>query len=563
MEILKKKQLKCYLYTRVSTSMQVDGYSLDAQRDKLRKYAAYEDMVIAGEYSDEGFSGKNIQGRQDFQRMLNDIQDCKDGVSYVLVFKLSRFGRNAADVLNSLQLMQDFGVNLICVEDGIDSSKDAGKLMISVLSAVAEIERENIRTQTMAGREQKAREGKWNGGFAPYGYSLENGDLVIAEDEVEVIRVIYDRYIHTNEGVAGVAKYLNRNGFVKKLRQNNTIPGFSRSFVQDVLDNPVYMGKIAYGRRRTEKVHGTRNDYRLIEQDNYLLVDGLHEALVSEELWHDAQVKLVAQAKKYEKVNHGKDNKVHLLTGLLKCPICGAGMYGNKSVKHKADGTKYKDFYYYGCKHRTMTRGHKCDYKKQIHEELLETAVAEVITKLVSNPKFAALMQQKISMKVDTSAIEQEIANYEKQLRQSYSIKSRLIEEIDTLDPDDKHYIKRKADLDDRLYKMYDKIEDTESLLIEARAKKMAIEAEKLTADNIYKVLIYFDKLYAVMDEQERRQLMESLISEIHIFEERKPNGQWLKSIKFKLPIIEEDMEISLDNDTQVETVCLLSRKDK
>lgn len=208
--------------------MQVDGYSLDAQRDKLRKYAAYEDMVVAGEYSDEGFSGKNIQGRQEFQRMLNDIQDCKDGVSYVLVFKLSRFGRNAADVLNSLQLMQDFGVNLICVEDGIDSSKDVGKLMISVLSAVAEIERENIRTQTMAGREQKAREGKWNGGFAPYGYKLENGNLVIAEDEVEVIRVIYDRYIHTNEGVAGVAKYLNRNGYVKKLRQNNTIPGFSR-----------------------------------------------------------------------------------------------------------------------------------------------------------------------------------------------------------------------------------------------------------------------------------------------------------------------------------------------
>ena len=51
-EILKKKQLKCYLYTRVSTSMQVDGYSLDAQRDKLRKYAAYEDMIVAGEYSD-------------------------------------------------------------------------------------------------------------------------------------------------------------------------------------------------------------------------------------------------------------------------------------------------------------------------------------------------------------------------------------------------------------------------------------------------------------------------------------------------------------------------------
>lgn len=163
-------------------------------------------------------------------------------------------------------------------------------------------------------------------------------------------------------------------------------------------------------------------------------------------------------------------------------------------------------------------------------------------------------------MKIDTSAIEQEIVEFEKQLRQSYSTKSRLIDEIDSLDPDDKHYIKRKADLDDRLYKMYDKIEDTENLLIEARAKKMAIEAEKLTADNIYKVLIYFEKLYAVMDEQEKRQIMESLISEIHIYEERQPNGQWLKSIKFKLPIIEEDMSLSLDNDTHIETVVLLSQ---
>ena len=97
--------------------------------------------------------------------------------------------------------MQDYGVNLICVEDGIDSSKEAGKLLISIVAAVAEMERENIRVQTMIGREQKAREGKWNGGFAPYGYKLKNGELVIAEDEVEIIQMIFNRYIHTNEGI--------------------------------------------------------------------------------------------------------------------------------------------------------------------------------------------------------------------------------------------------------------------------------------------------------------------------------------------------------------------------
>lgn len=555
-----KRKTKVYTYTRVSTAMQIDGYSLDAQKSRMKAFAEYNDYEIVREYEDAGKSGKSIEGRVQFSQMMDDIKEGKDGVSYVLVFKLSRFGRNAADVLSTLQIMQDFGVNLICVEDGIDSSKDAGKLMISVLSAVAEIERENIRVQTMEGRIQKAREGKWNGGFAPYGYQLVDGKLEINEKEAVAIRVIFDQYVNTNIGSNGIAKYLENHGIRKIQRQNGKNPLFDAHLVRLILRNPVYCGKIAYGRRRTEKVHGTRNDYHLVEQENYLLVDGLHEAIVSEEIWQAAQVKLLAQAKKYEHVNKGKDTRTHLLSGIVKCPVCGAGMYGNKCIKHKKDGTKYKDFYYYGCKHRTMTRGHKCDYRKQINEELLDDAVAEIIVALVSKPKFATMMQEKINMKVDTSTIDQEVANHEKQLRQYYSTKSKLMEEIDSLDPDDRHYIKRKADLDDRLYRMYDKIEEEENLLVEARAKKQAIEAEKLTADNIYKVLIYFEKLYGVMNDVERRRFIEALISEIQIFPERQPNGQWLKSIKFKLPIIGENMELSLDNDKHVETVVLLSK---
>lgn len=68
------KSNKCYIYTRVSTMMQVDGYSLNAQRDKLRKYADYQDLVIAGEYSDEGHSGKNIKGRPEFTRLCLAFQ---------------------------------------------------------------------------------------------------------------------------------------------------------------------------------------------------------------------------------------------------------------------------------------------------------------------------------------------------------------------------------------------------------------------------------------------------------------------------------------------------------
>ena len=158
------------------------------------------------------------------------------------------------------------------------------------------------------------------------------------------------------------------------------------------------------------------------------------------------------------------------------------------------------------------------------------------------------------------TAIEQEIAAYEKQLRQHYSTKSRLMEEIDSLDPDDRHFIARKSDLDERLYKMYDKIEEVENGLMDARAKKQAIEADKITGDNIYKILICFDKLYATMTEAERRRLVEILIDEVQIYPERQPNGQWLKSVRFKLPIIDHDLELSLDNKDRVETVVLLSR---
>ena len=558
---MNKEKIKVYTYKRVSTAMQIDGYSLDAQRSRMKAYADFNDYEIVGEYEDAGKSGKSIEGRMQFRQMMEDVKSGKDNISYILVFKLSRFGRNAADVLSTLQVMQDFGVNLICVEDGIDSSKDAGKLMISVLSAVAEIERENIRVQTMEGRIQKAREGKWNGGFAPYGYQLVNGKLEINEEEAVAIRTIYDQYVNTDIGSNGISKYLENHGIRKIQRQNGKNPLFDAHLVRLILKNPVYCGKIAYGRRKTEKVHGTRNEYHLVEQENFLLVDGLHEAIIPEDVWNAAQAKLIAQAKKYEHVNKGKNERTHLLSGIVKCPICGAGMYGNKSIKYKKDGTKYKDFFYYGCKHRGMQQGHKCDYRKQIREELLDDAVAEVIVKLVSNPHFAAMMQEKINMKVDTTAINQEITNYEKQLRQDYTIKSKLMEEIDNLNPDDRHYIRRKSDLDDRLYRMYDKIEELESQLIDARAKKTSIEAEKITGDNIYKVLICFDKLYFAMNDVERRQLIEALIAEIQIYEERKPNGQWLKSIRFKLPIIENDLSIGLDNDEHVETIVLLSHK--
>ena len=138
-----------------------------------------------------------------------------------------------------------------------------------------------------------------------------------------------------------------------------------------------------------------------------------------------------------------------------------------------------------------MLQGHSCTFNKQLQEEKLDNAVAEVISKLVSNPKFADMMQKKINMKVDTTEIETEIANLQKQLGQYIGTKRSLEKQIDSLDVEDRHYDRKLSDLQDRLDKMYDNIDDMEKSIAVCRDRKKAIEAEKLTGDNVYKVLIY------------------------------------------------------------------------
>lgn len=554
-----KKQQKCYIYTRVSTSMQVEGYSLDAQKDKLRKYAEYQEMSIVGEYSDEGKSGKSVEGRPQFKQMLSDIENGKDNVDYVLVFKLSRFGRNAADVLSSLQKMQDYGVNLICVEDGIDSSKDAGKLMISVLSAVAEIERENIFVQTMEGRRQKAREGRWNGGFAPYGYQLVNGELIIAEDEAEIIRIIYDKFVNTTMGMAAIAAFLNNSGYKKKLRQNNTIEGFSTSFVKGVLDNSIYCGKLAFGRRKNEKISGTRNEYHIVKQKDYLLSDGIHEAIISEEMWNQAHRKRqetgVLQVKTHSPLHE------HILSGIIKCPVCGSGMYGNVNRKKHPDRGYYKDYFYYACKHRKLVDGHRCTYKRQWNEDRINAAVEEIIRKFVKSPKFEQEIRKQIGSSIDTSELDRKYDGLKDRLSQTTGAKNRLADQMDHLSVSDKNYDKKYNDMQERLDKLYDEITDIENAMEEVETRLYNIRQDKISEDNVYQFLLFFDKLYDKFTDLEKKIFLKSFLSDVFIYEEEQKDGRILKGLRFKFPIYVNGrnvLGVDWDNESTDEEIWLL-----
>ncbi|MSS13798.1 recombinase family protein [Porcincola intestinalis] len=561
---MKDKKVKCYLYMRVSTSMQVEGYSLEAQKERLTKYADFQHMEIVREYCDAGRSGKNISGRPEFTQMLQDVADDRDSVDYILVFKLSRFGRNAADVLNSLQYIQDYGVNLICVEDGIDSSKDSGKLTITVLSAVAEIERENILVQTMEGRKQKAREGRWNGGPAPFGYRLdkENDTIVVEEKDAEAVKIIYDKYVHEDMGIDTICNYLNQHGYTKNKMRRQELNYFTRSFVKRILENPVYTGKIAYGKSKTQKIKGTRDQYHRVKTDDYLLADGIHEAIISEELWEEAQQRQKEKSDPWVKT-HSLDHE-HLLSGIVKCPLCGAGMAGTvRRRKNKMTG-EYKDDFYYRCLHRKkMDEEHFCTYRFSLNQDKLNKQVENVILDMINSKDFGGFVKHNLGQKIDIGELEEEKEQLRQKLRQLNGAKKKLTDMLDGLNVGDRHYDRKYQDMQDRLDNLYDKISDIEDEMADLNAKIHNAYAEHLTVQELYRILDHFDIMYFKMTDLEKKEFLRNLIERIELYPDRKVDERVIREIYFRFPIYYNDQEttgIRLLNDNTVETVVLLTR---
>ena len=532
-----KNGARAYIYTRVSTVMQVDGFSLEAQKRRIEEYATYQHMKVVGMYSDEGTSGKNIEGRPQFQQMLEDIKSGKDGVKFVLVFKLSRFGRNAADTLSSLQLMQDYGVNLICVEDNIDSSADSGKLMISVMSAMAEIERENILAQTMAGRKQKALNGGWNGGFAPYGYKLDNGQLVIAEDEAETVRYIFELYTSYPLGANGVAKRLNAEGIKKKVRQNGKLDTFTGHFIKLVLDNPVYMGKIAFGRRKTEKVTGKRNVYHIVKEtdmENIIISDGDHEAIVSEEVWNDAHDKRLRTGFKKEKKEQEHE---YVLSGIVLCPGCGKPMYGVASRKKRKDGTPYPPSYAYICRQKGHSTGHECSFHKQFNCREIDDEVANAISFCFVTPEIVDQVYALISREFDTSELQQKLDGHRAREKELKAKQEKYETEQSNLSPFDRNYDRKFSNYDNQLEEIYDQLDEVEKLIQEVEGMIENTTATQKSRENTVRLLMEYGQRYRYLSLAEQKKMANLLIESIEVFPTKRAMG-YLKTIHFSVPVV-------------------------
>ncbi len=491
--------LRAVGYIRVSTDMQAElGYSLENQEYEIKNYVESKHMTLVHIYQEEkGASGKNIEGRPQFQQMLSDIAKNRD-IDYVVVYNMSRFARNAANALTTLQKLKSYNVSLYVIKEGIDSTTKMGETMFSFASIFADLERDNIRENTTAGRYQKARNGLWNGAQAPFGYRLDSGKLVIQEDEAEVVRIIFDRYVHTPDGIHKIAVWLNEHGYKKEPRGNGKHVFFNPETLKNILDNPVYAGKIAYDRRRMEQVEGENNEFHPVRQDreDWQISEKQHEAIVSSELFEEAQKRREAESTPFPRKRTDHVN-------LLGCPVCGRKMIAtNTGGKVKKDGSLGKETHAYSCKYSKKAFGPDCTFAKQYRQELIDKEIDDVITAIRS-----------------------------------------LSATMDAMDGTEPAYERKYRNLQDRQDKLYEQIDDAERKLDEARRRLDGAREGEATVEEVKLFLTEFGKAIGKVDKETRRRLYAELIDTIEIL----PDADWkhgegiVSRIRFKLSMIYGD----------------------
>jgi len=237
---------KAALYTRVSTEDQAkEGFSLDAQLEKLRAYCTARDWKIIGEYVDDGYSGRNTR-RPAYKKLLEDIRKW----DMLLVIKMDRIHRNSKNFMLMMENLKKVNKEFVSMTESLDTSTAMGRFVMDIIQRIAQLESEQIGERVYDGMAQKARTNGGALGFnIPYGYNYVNNELIINKKESTVVKKIFDLYLD-GKSMNGIAEYLNHNKIPtkkKKIWRSQTI--------SKILKNPLYCGTFHWGEYEHEKVH--------------------------------------------------------------------------------------------------------------------------------------------------------------------------------------------------------------------------------------------------------------------------------------------------------------------
>lgn len=354
--------MKFAIYVRVSTLEQAEeGYSIDEQIDKLRKYCEVKNWDIFKIYKDGGFSGSTTD-RPGLSSLITDSKRKK--FQGVLVYKLDRLSRSQKD---TLYLIEDIftanDISFVSLNENFDTSSAFGKAMIGILAVFAQLEREQIKERMVMGKVGRAKSGKamsWS--RVPFGYIYDNDTYIVHPIQAPIVKQIFDDYM-SGISITKLKEKLNNEGHIGKEID------WSYRTIRQTLGNPIYAGINRY--------YGE-------------LFAGNHEGIITKDYFDKVQEELkIRQVAAYKKSNNPRPfQSKYMLSGIIRCGLCGSSLSLGMRAKRK-DGSRHC---YYSCyskskkKNSTMVKNPNGCTSPNYSMHELEKHVLSQIEKIRLNP---------------------------------------------------------------------------------------------------------------------------------------------------------------------------------
>lgn len=447
--------MKVALYPRVSTTEQVDNYSIGEQVERLTKYCDAMGWTVYKVYTDPGYSGGDLS-RPGLQELIKDVKAGK--VDKVVVYKLDRLSRSQKD---TLYLIEDVflknNTDFVSMSENFDTSSPFGIAMIGILSVFAQLERSQIKERMTMGREARAKKGF----YSPsknilIGYDYIDGLLQINTYEKMIVNEVFDLFI-AGTPIRTIAETLNARGL------NHNYGDWNDRTVRRLLENRHYIGEVKYRK---------------------IWYKGVHTPIVEIGKFNKAQELLKIRRDNY----HSTNKHESYLGGMLWCKQCGA-RYHPKKLKPRKDGTVIKQYLCYSRSKRikNMIVDPDCKNKTYLVEEL-EKAVFDEIKKLALDPTYIEEIRAEKSDRENgedrIGILEKEIAELSDQISgymDLYALKKLSIQEIDAkIDP----LAERREKLEDELAVLLD--EEADGLLTEDEALELVQSFEDILERGVF-----------------------------------------------------------------------------
>lgn len=408
--------------------------SIQTQKAILTQYCQEHHMEIVDCYCDDGWSGTNFD-RPAFQRMIGDIEAGR--VNTVIVKDLSRFGREYAQMgLYIEHYFEEKGVRFLSLAENIDSSQGLNNLVLPFTNVINSLYARQASEKTKAAHRARAKNGMFLGSRAPYGYQKDPNDrhhLIVDPEAAEVVKEIF-RMFADGIGYVRMTKILRERNILNPqayFNQNN--PDYYKhsdywrkpfdwhaTSVRAILNNPVYLGKLTFGKTKTKGFFDKRRVPT--EESDWIVVEHTHEPLVSQELWDT-----VHQMMKARRRENGSGH-VQPFAGLVKCAGCGSSLNASYDKK-KGKYTGFSCWVYknYGKQRCTSHAIGWQTLNRLVLEDIRRNAQ---VAKLAAARYVGVLVRAKLEKeKGETVRAERELKKAEKRIGELDKILAKLYED--------------------------------------------------------------------------------------------------------------------------------------